>query len=82
MDLAVYTQDGLSEFDLAHLTEIIREDFGDWYHAKLLRALAVLLPHADATNTRRLEEAYPGSVAAFRVWYNDLQAFASLRDPA
>jgi hypothetical protein len=66
------TQDGLSEFDLAHLTEIIRDGWGDWYHADLMRALHVLLPHADATNTARLERAYPGSVAAYRIWYNDL----------
>lgn len=71
-DTALLTQDGLSEFDLAHLTEIIREDYGTWYHAELMRALAKLLPHADAENTARLEGPYPGSVAAFRIWYNDL----------
>lgn len=65
------TQDGLSEFDLTRMTEIIREDFGTWYHARLMRALAELLPHADLANTARLEAAYPGSVAAFRIWYND-----------
>jgi hypothetical protein len=64
-------QDGLSLFDLAHMTEIIREGYGTWYHADLMRALHVLLPHADSTNTARLEAAYPGSVAAYRIWYND-----------
>lgn len=71
-DTAYLTQDGLSEFDLAHLTEIIREGYGSWYHAELMRALHTLLPHADSTNLARLESAYPGSVAAYRIWYNDL----------
>jgi hypothetical protein len=70
-DTAYLTQDGLSEFDLAHLTEIIREGYGTWYHANLMRALHMLLPHADAQNMARLESAYPGSVAAYRIWYND-----------
>lgn len=82
-DDAILTQDGLSTFDLAHMTEIIREGFGDWYHARLMRALHELLPFADAENTARLELAYPGSVAAYRIWYNDTsvegraEAFAS-----
>jgi hypothetical protein len=70
-DTAYLTQDGLSEFDLAHLTEIIREGYGSWYHANLMRALHQLLPYADSYNTARLESAYPGSVAAYRIWYND-----------
>ena len=71
MDKAFLMQDGLSEFDLAHMTEIIRERFGNWYHADLMRALHILLPHADSTNIARLEQAYPGSVAAYRIWYDD-----------
>ena len=70
-DTAYLTQDGLSEFDLAHLTEIIREGYGDWYHAELMRALYTLLRKADGTNTARLERAYPGSCAALRIWWND-----------
>jgi len=70
-DTAYLTQDGLSEFDLSHMTEIIREGYGTWYHAELLRALAKLMPHADSENMARLESAYPGSCAAFRIWYND-----------
>lgn len=68
---AYLCQDGLSPYDLAHLTEIIREGHGDWFHADLMRALHTLLPHADAENMARLERAYPGSVAAYRIWYND-----------
>jgi hypothetical protein len=64
-------QDGLSDFDLAHMADIIRNDYGDWFHARLMRALHDLLPHADSANTARLERAYPGSVAAYRIWYND-----------
>lgn len=79
MDPTVFLQDGLSPFDLGHMTEIIREGYGSWYHADLLRALHVLLPHADSTNTVRLERAYPGSVAAYRRWYNDVGAFAEFR---
>lgn len=71
-DSAYLTQDGLSDFDLAHMTEIIREDFGDWYHARLMRALHLILPHADSENLARLERAYPGSVAAYRIWFNDV----------
>lgn len=71
-DDAYLCQDGLSRFDLAHMTEIIRDGHGDWFHAKLMRALHELLPKADSTNSARLEDAYPGSVAAYRIWYNDV----------
>lgn len=70
-------QDGLSRFDLDNMTRIIREGFGTWYHANLMRALHVLVPHADSENMARLERAYPGSVAAYKVWYND-PTFASV----
>jgi len=70
-DTAYLTQDGLSEFDLEHLTEIIRDEYGSWFHARLMRALHMVLPYADAQNLSRLESAYPGSVAAYRIWYND-----------
>lgn len=43
-DTAYLCQDGLSPFDLEHLTEIIREGAGDWFHARLMRALHDLLP--------------------------------------
>lgn len=64
-------QDGLSGFDLDNLTQIICKGHGTWFHAELMRALHRLLPHADASNTARLERAFPGSVAAYRIWYND-----------
>lgn len=81
-DDAFLCQDGLSEYDLAHLTEIIREGHGDWFHARLMRALATLLPFADSKNFARLEDAYPGSVAAYRIWHNDLTVEGRAEDLA
>lgn len=66
-------QDGLSDFDLQHMSEIIRGDMGDWFHARLLRALHLTLPYADARNMARLEQAFPGSVAAYKLWHQDAQ---------
>jgi hypothetical protein len=63
--------DGLSPFDLEHMTEIIRGGHGTWFHARLLRAMHDLAPHADATNTERLRRAFPGTYAAYALWYND-----------
>ncbi|KKN08487.1 hypothetical protein LCGC14_1056050 [marine sediment metagenome] len=60
----------LSEYDLAHMQEIIKEDMGTWFHAKLLRALHELLREADGNNLRRLRLAYPGTCAAYMAWYN------------
>ena len=62
--------DGLSEHDIINMSEIIRNNYGDWYHARLLRALDILMPHADQHNLLRLETAYPGSTAAYKLWYN------------
>lgn len=70
--------DGLSRFDLLNMTKIIREGHGTWYHAELMRALHRLLPHADSENLRRLSVAYPGSVAAYTLWYNDPSALAAV----
>lgn len=77
-DLALLTSDGLSPFDLVNMTKIIREGHGTWYHAELMRALHHLMPHADADNMRRLETAYPGSCAAYRIWYNSPSALAAV----
>ena len=74
--------DGLSTFDLLNMTKIIREGYGTWYHANLLRCLHVLLPHADGENMARLEVAYPGSCAAYKLWYNDVEACARIAEGA
>ncbi len=62
--------DGLSEFDVENMTKIIKGNLGDWYQAKLLRALHILLPAADENNLDRLKQAYPGTVAAYILWYD------------
>lgn len=64
-------QDGLSPFDLEHMTAIIRQGHGTWYHAHLLRSMHQLAPMADSTNTERLKQAYPGTYAAYALWYNN-----------
>ena len=60
----------LSEFDHDHMDEIIKDGYGDWFHAKLLRALYELIPDADSTNRAKLRSAFPGSCAAVMAWYN------------
>lgn len=59
----------ISEFDRAHVADIIGGK-GDWFTARLLRALDSLLPHADATNTAKLEAAFPEECALVRSWYD------------
>ncbi len=60
----------LSEYDLVNLDSIILEDYGDWFAAKLMRCLDILLPKADSTNLIKLRNAYPGACAAYLAWYN------------
>ena len=67
----LFLSDGLSEYDLLSMTIIIKQGHGDWYHALLLRAFYDLLQHADTLNEARLTQAYPGTCAAIRAWYND-----------
>ena len=61
----------LSKHDLDHIDQIIREDYGDWFMAKLLRALHILLPVADQANQHKLRTVYPGACAAYLAWYNN-----------
>lgn len=68
-DLTLMLTD-LSPHDLHHMDDIIRKDHGNWYHAKLMRALHILLPVADDTNLTKLRNAYPGACAAYLAWYN------------
>jgi len=60
----------LSEYDLSHMDQIILHGHGDWFKAKLLRALDVLLPVADSNNLLKLRNAYPGACTAYLAWYN------------
>ena len=59
----------LSAYDLANMSAIIREDLGDWFSARLLRALHGLLPYADRNNQSKLYAAFPGTCAAYITWY-------------
>ena len=68
-DLEELMQDGLSEYDVQNLNAIIRDGHGSWYHAELMRALHILMPHADDENLARLRSAYPGSTLAYELWY-------------
>ena len=68
--LGHFISDGLSEYDLVHMTEIIKENYGNWYHAKLLRAFYELLRVADIRNEGKLMSIYPGTCAAIKAWYN------------
>ena len=60
----------LSEYDLEKMDDIIRNNYGDWFSAELMRCLHILLPVADSTNLDKLRYAYPGACAAYLAWYN------------
>lgn len=60
----------LSPHDLTNMDSIILEDYGNWFSAKLMRCLHILLPVADSTNLAKLRNAYPGACAAYLAWYN------------
>lgn len=60
----------LSDHDLEKMDAIMREDYGDWFAAKLMRCLDILLPKADQTNLAKLRSVYPGACAAYLAWYN------------
>ena len=62
--------DGLSGYDIVHMHKIIKLGLGDWYQADLMRALHILMPHADIVNMSRLRIAYPGSTLAYQLWYD------------
>lgn len=61
---------GLSDHDLYNMDDIIRNNHGDWFSAKLMRCLHILLPVADQANLTKLRNAYPGACAAYLAWYN------------
>lgn len=58
----------LSDHDKAHVGEIL-DGYGDWYHAKLLRAVHSLLPCADQHNRAVLHEAFPDVCEALYNYY-------------
>ena len=64
--------EGISEYDLAHLDEIIKGDpkRTTWFAARRLRAFYELLGAADDKNRLKLEGAYPATCEVLRVWYD------------
>lgn len=62
--------EGVSDYDLCHMTEIIKQGEGSWYHAHLLRALYILLKAGDSSHVQRLKIAYPGASLAVQLWYD------------
>lgn len=54
----------VSDFDKAHMTDIISGSFGDWFSADLLRLIA----KADSENKARLKIAFPDHVQAYLNW--------------
>ena len=65
-------EEGISEYDLAHLDEIIKGDpkWSTWFAARRLRAFYELLREADEHNRQRLELAYPATCEVIDIWYN------------
>jgi len=59
----------MSEYDRQHVADILLGE-GTWYNARLLRALADLLPHADVDNAAILERTWPEQCDAIRAWAN------------
>ena len=55
----------LSEFDKAHVQQILR-GHGDWFSAQLLR----LISHADKENREKLRLAFPEVVEAYEDWFS------------
>ena len=59
----------LSEYDRSNLDGILNGR-GDWFGARLLRALNALLPYADDANTARMKAAWPEETAALVAHFN------------
>ena len=64
--------EGISEYDLAHLDETIKGDpkRATWFAGRRLRAFYELLQHADEENTQRLKLGFPATCEVIMVWYN------------
>jgi hypothetical protein len=56
-------------FDIINYFQILNGD-GDWFNARLLRALHDLLPHADDFNGARLRMAFPKQCRLVEKAYN------------
>jgi hypothetical protein len=59
----------LSDYDRANIAGILAGQ-GDWFTARLLRALDGLLPYADEINRAKIEATWPAESAALIAHYN------------
>lgn len=55
----------VSEFDKAHIDEIMSGQVGDWFTAQLLRLCA----KADSDNLERIRIGFPDVVALYEEWF-------------
>ena len=60
----------LSDYDRAHVGNIL-DGQGDWFTARLLRALDTLLPHADDRNEMILRSTWPEECGVLTAHYNN-----------
>ncbi|MEI6724587.1 MAG: hypothetical protein WCN81_00015 [Actinomycetes bacterium] len=60
---------GLSDYDAEHIGDILHGE-GNWFTARLLRALDALLPYADDINTAKIRATWPIETAALLAHYN------------
>ena len=63
-------EEGISEYDLSHLDEIIKgkPEATTWFAARRLRAFYELLQYADDKNRLKLEGAYPATCEIVQAW--------------
>ena len=63
-------EEGISEYDLAHLDLIIMGDpkKSTWFAARRLRAFYELFLHADDKNRLKLVGAYPATCEIVQAW--------------
>ena len=76
----------LSDYDKAHVGDILAGQ-GDWFSARLLRALNDLLPYADEMNEYKLRSTWPEECGVLTAHYNMpskalSEAFPGLADAA
>ncbi len=64
--------EGISNFDLDHLNDIIKGDpeRSTWFAARRLRRYFELMEHADAINMARLRMGFPATCDLLMTWYN------------
>jgi len=55
-----------SFFDKTHMTEIIHQDMGTWFHAKLARFLYSIL---SSSEIKKFEPIYPNEIRYLRHYY-------------